>query len=137
LFNRWGTSPEDALGASYPFAVPKSHADHQISSGAKRNHRERDSIPQRRVSPSYFSIGREDEVISSVQTRNAAFAVANTDPTCRHVVMVGFGRDGDVHSVGKYRPNMTILQVATNRDLQIPWLKEDKTDSAFTIISEP
>ena len=51
--------------------------------------------------------------------------------------MVGFGRDGDVHSVGKYRPNMTILQVATNRDLQLPWLKEDKTDSAFTIISEP
>ena len=87
--------------------------------------------------PAYFYIGREDEVISSVQTRNAAFAVANTDPTCRHVVMVGFGRDGDVHSVGKYRPNMTILQVATNRDLQLPWLKEDKTDSAFTIISEP
>jgi hypothetical protein len=87
--------------------------------------------------PAYFYIGREDEVISSVQTRNAAFAVANTDPTCRHVVIVGFGQDGDVHSVGKYRPNMTILQVATNRDLQIPWLKEDKTDSAFTIISEP
>ena len=87
--------------------------------------------------PAYFYIGREDEVISSVQTRNAAFAVANTDPTCRHAVMVGFGRDGDVHSVGKYRPNMTILQVATNRDLQLPWLKEDKTDSAFTIISEP
>ena len=87
--------------------------------------------------PAYFYIGREDEVISSVQTRNAAFAVANADLTCRHVVMVGFGRDGDVHSVGKYRPNMTILQVATNRDLQLPWLKEDKTDSAFTIISEP
>ena len=87
--------------------------------------------------PAYFYIGREDEVISSVQTRNAAFAVANADPTCKHVVMVGFGRDGDVHSVGKYRPNMTILQVATNRDLQLPWLKEDKTDSAFTIISEP
>ena len=87
--------------------------------------------------PAYFYIGREDEVISSVQTRNAAFAVTNADPTCRHVVMVGFGRDGDVHSVGKYRPNMTILQVATNRDLQLPWLKEDKTDSAFTIISEP
>ena len=32
---------------------------------------------------------------------------------------------------------MTILQVQTNRDLQLPWLKEDKTDSAFTIISEP
>ena len=87
--------------------------------------------------PAYFYIGREDEVISSVQTRNAAYAVANIDPTCRHVVMVGFGRDGDVHSIGKYRPNMTILQVATNRDLQLPWLKEDKTDSAFTIISEP
>ena len=85
----------------------------------------------------YFYIGREDEVISSVQTRNAAFAVANADPTCKHVVMVGFGRDGEVHSVGKYRPGMTILQVATNRDLQLPWLKEEKTDSAFTIISEP
>ena len=32
---------------------------------------------------------------------------------------------------------MTILQVQTNRDLQLPWLKEEKTDSAFTIISEP
>ena len=51
--------------------------------------------------------------------------------------MVGFGRDGDAHSVGKYRPNMTILQVAANRDLQLPWLKEDKTDSAFAIVSEP
>ena len=87
--------------------------------------------------PAYFYIGREDEVISAVQTRNAAFAVANTDPQCKHVVMVGFGRDGDAHSVGKYRPNMTILQVAANRDLQLPWLQEDKTDSAFTIISEP
>ena len=87
--------------------------------------------------PAYFYIGSEDEVISSVQTRNAAFAVANADPTCKHIVMVGFGRDGDVHSVGKYRPGMTILQVATNRDLQLPWLKEEKTDSAFTIISEP
>ena len=87
--------------------------------------------------PAYFYIGREDEVISAVQTRNAAFAVANADPKCKHVVMVGFGRDGDAHSVGRYRPNMTILQVAANRDLQLPWLQEDKTDSAFTIISEP
>ena len=87
--------------------------------------------------PAYFYIGREDEVISAVQTRNAATAVANADPTCRHLVIVGFGRDGDAHSVGRYRPNMTILQVQTNRDLQLPWLKEDKTDSAFTIISEP
>ena len=87
--------------------------------------------------PAYFYIGREDEVINAVQTRNAAFAVANSDPTCRHLIMVGFNRDGDVHSVGKYRPGMTILQVHTNRDLQLPWLKEEKSDSAFTIISEP
>ena len=87
--------------------------------------------------PAYFYIGREDEVISAVQTRNAATAIANVDPNCKHVVMVGFGRDGDAHSVGRYRPNMTILQVQTNRDLQLQWLKEDKTDSAFTIISEP
>ena len=85
----------------------------------------------------YFYIGREDEVISAVQTRNAATAIANVDPACRHLVMVGFGRDGNAHSVGRYRPGMTILQVQTNRDLQLPWLKEDKTDSAFTIISEP
>ena len=87
--------------------------------------------------PAYFYIGREDEVISAVQTRNAATAIANVDPSCRHLVMVGFGRDGDAHSVGRYRPGMTILQVQTNRDLQLPWLKEDQTDSAFTIISEP
>ena len=87
--------------------------------------------------PAYFYIGREDEVISAVQTRNAATAITNTDPSCRHLVMVGFGRDGDAHSVGRYRPGMTILQVQTNRDLQLPWLKEDKTDTAFTIISEP
>ena len=85
----------------------------------------------------YFYIGREDEVISSVQTRNAASAVSKADRDCKHLVMVGFGRDGDVHSVGKYQPNMTILQVATNRDLQLPWLKDGQTDSAFTIISEP
>ena len=87
--------------------------------------------------PAYFYIGREDEVISAVQTRNAATAVANADPGCRHLVMVSFGRNWDTHSVGRYRPNMTILQVQTSRDLQLPWLKEDKTDSAFTIISEP
>ena len=87
--------------------------------------------------PAYFYIGREDEVISAVQTRNAATAIANADPSCRHLVMVGFGRDGDAHSVGRYRPGMTILQVQTNRDLQLPWLKEEKSDSAFTIISEP
>ena len=87
--------------------------------------------------PAYFYIGREDEVISAVQTRNAATAIANADPGCRHLIMVGFGRDGDAHSVGRYRPGMTILQVQTNRDLQLPWLKEEKSDSAFTIISEP
>ena len=87
--------------------------------------------------PAYFYIGREDEVISAVQTRNAATAIANVDPSCRHLIMVGFGRDGDAHSVGRYRPGMTILQVQTNRDLQLSWLKEDKTDTAFTIISEP
>ena len=87
--------------------------------------------------PAFFYIGREDEVISAVQTRNAATAVANVDPSCRHLVMVGFGREGDTHSVGRYRPGMVILQVQTNRDLQLPWLKEEKTDSAFTIISEP
>ena len=87
--------------------------------------------------PAYFYIGREDEVISAVQTRNAATAIAVADPGCRHLVMVGFGRDGDAHSVGRYRPGMTILQVQTNRDLQLPWLKEEKSDSAFTIISEP
>ena len=87
--------------------------------------------------PAYFYIGREDEVISAVQTRNASTAIANVDPSCRHLVMVGFGRDGDANSVGRYRPGMTILQVQTNRDLQLAWLKEDKTDSAFTIISEP
>ena len=85
----------------------------------------------------YFYIGREDEVISAVQTRNAATAIANVDPSCRHLVMAGFGRDGDAHSVGRYRPGMTILQVQTNRDLQLAWLKDEKTDSAFTIISEP
>ena len=87
--------------------------------------------------PAYFYIGREDEVISAVQTRNATRAISVADPDCRHLVMVGFGRDGDAHSVGRYRPSMTILQVQTNRDLQLPWLKEEKTDSAFTIISEP
>ena len=87
--------------------------------------------------PAYFYIGREDEVISAVQTRNAATAISNVDPSCRHLVMVGFGRDGDANSVGRYRPGMTILQVQTNRDLQLPWLKEEKTDTAFTIISEP
>ena len=69
--------------------------------------------------PAYFYIGREDEVISAVQTRNAATAISNVDPSCRHLVMVGFGRDGDAHSVGRYRPGMTILQVQTNRDLQL------------------
>ena len=85
----------------------------------------------------YFYIGREDEVVSAVQTRNAATAVSNADPNCKHLVMVSFGRDGDAHSVSRYRPGMTILQVAANRDLQLPWLKEGMTDSAFTIISEP
>ena len=80
--------------------------------------------------PAYFYIGREDEVISAVQTRNAAFAVANADPGCKYVVMVGFGRDGDAHSVGKYRPNMTILQVAANRDLQLPWGDGSDTEMA-------
>ena len=93
--------------------------------------------PDGKRHPAYFYIGREDEVISAVQTRNAATAIANVDPSCRDLVMVGFGRDGDAHSVGRYRPSMTILQVQTNRDLQLPWLKEDKTDTAFTIISEP
>ena len=94
-------------------------------------------MPDGERHPAFFYIGREDEVISAVQTRNAATAISVADQTCKHLVMVGFGRDGDAHSVGRYRPNLTILQVAANRNLQLPWLKDEKTDSAFTIISEP
>ena len=87
--------------------------------------------------PAYFYIGRDDEVISAVQTRNATRVISVADLDCKRLIMVGFGRDGDAHSVGRYRPGMTILQVAANRDLQLPWLQEDKTDNAFTIIGEP
>ena len=63
--------------------------------------------------------------------------IAHVDHSCRDLIMIGFGRDCDAHSVGRYWPGMTVLEVQTNRDLQLPWLKEEKTDSAFTIISEP
>ena len=84
-----------------------------------------------------FYIGREDEVISNVQTRNAATAIRTAEPDCTHLVMVGFGRDGDAHTISRYMGNLTILQVAANKDLQLPHLKEETGDNAFTIVSEP
>ena len=50
----------------------------------------------------FFYIGREDEVISNVQTRNAAAAIRTVEPDCNHLVMVGFGRDGDAQTVARY-----------------------------------
>ena len=86
---------------------------------------------------SFFYIGREDEVISNVQTRNAATAIRAVEPDCNHLVMVGFGRDGDAQTVARYMGSLTILQVAANKDLQLPWLKEEANDNAFIIVSEP
>ena len=85
----------------------------------------------------FFYIGREDEVISNVQTRNAATAIRAVEPDCDHLIMVGFGRDGDAHTVARYLGNLTVLQVAANKDLQLPWLKEESSDNAFVIVSEP
>ena len=85
----------------------------------------------------FFYIGREDEVISNVQTRNAAAAIRAVEPDCNHLVMVGFGRDGDAQTVARYLGNLTVLQVAANKDLQLPWLKEEADDNAFVIVSEP
>ena len=85
----------------------------------------------------FFYIGREDEVISNVQTRNAATAIRAVEPSCNHLVMVGFGRDGDAQTVARYLGSLTVLQVAANKDLQLPWLKEDASDNAFIIVSEP
>ena len=85
----------------------------------------------------FFYIGREDEVISNVQTRNAATAIRAVEPDCNRLVMVGFGRDGDAHTVARYLGSLTVLQVAANKDLQLPWLKEESSDNAFVIVSEP
>ena len=68
----------------------------------------------------FFYIGREDEVISNVQTRNAATAIRAVEPDCNHLVMVGFGRDGDAQTVARYLGSLTVLQVAANKDLQLP-----------------
>ena len=85
----------------------------------------------------FFYVGREDEVISNVQTRNAAAAIRSVEPDCTYLVMVGFGRDGDAHTLARYLGNLTVLQVAANKDLQLPWLKEESSDNAFVIVSEP
>ena len=85
----------------------------------------------------FFYIGREDEVISNVQTRNAATAIRAVEPDCNRLVMVGFGRDGDAQTVARYLGGLTVLQVAANKDLQLPWLKEESSDNAFVIVSEP
>ena len=85
----------------------------------------------------FFYIGREDEVISNVQTRNAAAAIRAVEPDCSHLVMIGFGRDGDAQTVARYLGTLTVLQVAANKDLQLPWLKEESDDNAFVIVSEP
>ena len=85
----------------------------------------------------FFYIGREDEVISNVQTRNAATAIRAVEPDCNHLVMVGFGRDGDAQTVTRYMGALNVLQVAANKDLQLPWLKEEADDNAFIIVSEP
>ena len=67
----------------------------------------------------HFYIGAADEVISSTKTAYAANA-ALTDPDARHLLMVGFARDGDALPVNAQFPTLTILQVAANRDLQLP-----------------
>ena len=85
----------------------------------------------------FFYIGREDEVISNVQTRNAATAIRAVEPDCNYLVMVGFNRDGDAQTVARYMGALTVLQVASNKDLQLPWLKEEANDNAFVIVSEP
>ena len=61
----------------------------------------------------HFYIGAADEVISSTKTAYAANA-ALTDPDARHLLMVGFARDGDALPVNAQFPTLTILPVAAN-----------------------
>lgn len=84
----------------------------------------------------YFYIAAADEVISSTKTAYAANA-ALTDPDARYLLMIGFARDGDTLPVNAQFPTLAVLQVAANRDLQLPHLKDGRADHAFTIISEP
>ena len=87
--------------------------------------------------PAFFYIGREDEVISAVQTRNAATAIANVDPACRHLVMVGFGRRRGHPFRGPVQARHDHPAGADEQRSPTSLAQGGKTDSAFTIISEP
>ena len=84
----------------------------------------------------HLYIGAEDEIISSIRTSYAAQVTAETRGV-DFLLMVGFERDEDALTINRKYPRLNVLQVDANRDLQLPYLKEDKQDNAFTIVSEP
>ena len=84
----------------------------------------------------HFYIGAEDEIISSLKTSYAAQVTAETRGV-DFLLMVGFERDEDAVTTNRKYPRLNVLQVDANRDLQLPHLREDKQDNAFTIVSEP
>ena len=85
--------------------------------------------------PAGFYLGKADEIISSTKTRDAAYHAGNNG--FRYLGVVGFAQDGDAGKAGESFPNVTVLNIIANRDLQLDHLKDAKRDNGFVIISEP
>ena len=84
-----------------------------------------------------FYIGHADEIIAPNRVDRAA-SDATHDPKCTHLVIVGFAQDADAIGAGRsYEKRFTLLYVNAHRDLQLPDLKDEARNNAFTIISEP
>ena len=83
-----------------------------------------------------FYLGQESEALYA-RTTHAAIRAAHLESNIEYLVMVGFEIHGDAHAAAAAYTTPIVLQVQANRDLQIPHLKDRKTDDAFTIISEP
>ena len=84
-----------------------------------------------------FYIGRADEIIAPNRVDRAA-QDAMLVKNCTHLVIVGFAQDADAIGAGRpWEKRYTLLYVNAHRDLQLPDLKDQARNNAFTIISEP
>ena len=85
--------------------------------------------------PAGFYLGKADEIISNTKTRDAAYHAGNNG--FRYLGVVGFAQDGNAGQGRESFPNVTVLNIIANRDLQLDNLKDAKRDNGFVIISEP
>ncbi|MCY3615921.1 MAG: site-specific DNA-methyltransferase [Bacteroidetes bacterium] len=76
-----------------------------------------------------------DEVGGTYQLRNLSAAARNRRTP--YACLIAFSHEGETSALVEQQGNIRVIKVMANKDLMIPDLEHQRSDSAFFVISEP